>query len=139
LDDSLHSLKEENTKLKERIKEIEESFIPLPLLASPLEIVEPTMPAVKIKGSSSLLTSTISYVENNITKIMEFIREVCEISKRMFYFGLRAHSFLEYLHVDVKNEEGFYLDAVVHFGIKFTKMSKIKRRGEDLPSPSQIK
>jgi hypothetical protein len=57
----------------------------------------------------------------------------------MIYFGSRAHAFLEYLQADLKNEEGFYLDAVVPFGIKVTNMSELKRREEDLPSPSQIK
>jgi hypothetical protein len=55
LDDSIGNL-EEDTKLKERIKELEETLMPLPLLAIPLEIMELTMPATKIKGFSSLLT-----------------------------------------------------------------------------------
>jgi hypothetical protein len=50
LDESIGSLKEENTNLKERIKELEETLMPLPLLVSPLVIVGPTMPATKLKG-----------------------------------------------------------------------------------------
>jgi hypothetical protein len=57
----------------------------------------------------------------------------------MISIGSRVHAFLEYLQADLKNEEGFYLDAVVPFDIKVTNMSYIKRREEDLPSPSQIK
>jgi hypothetical protein len=57
LDDSIGSLEAENTKLKERIKELEETLMPLPLLSIPLEIVGPAMPTARIKGSSSLLTS----------------------------------------------------------------------------------
>jgi hypothetical protein len=139
LDDSIGGLKEENIKLKERIKELEETLMPLPLLAIPLAIVRPAMPATKIKGSSSLLTSSRSYVENNIKKRMALITKSWEISKSMIYFGSRAHAFLEYLQADLKNEEGFYLDAMVPFGIKVSNMSELKRREEDLPSPSRIK
>jgi hypothetical protein len=81
----------------------------------------------------------MSYVDNNIKKIMALITKAWEISKRMIYFGSRVHAFLEYLHVDLKNEEGFYLDVVVPFGIKVTNMSKLKIRDEDLPSTSRIK
>jgi hypothetical protein len=112
--------------------------MPLPFLASPLEIVGPTLPAAKLKGSSSLLMSTRSYVENNIKKRMALITKSWEISKNMISFGLRVHAFHEYLHVDLKNEV-FYLDVVVPFGVKVSKMSELKRREEDLPSLSQIK
>jgi nucleoside-triphosphatase THEP1 len=139
LDDSIGSLEAENTKLKERIKELEETLMPLPFLSIPLEIVGPAMPTAKIKGSSSLLTSARSYVENNIKKRMALITESWEISKSIVSFGSRAHAFLEYLQADLKNEEGFYLDVMVPFGIKVTNMSELKRREEDLPSPSRIK
>ena len=78
-------------------------------------------------------------MENNIKKRVALIIEAWEISKSMSYFGSRAYSFLEYLQADLKNEEGFYLDVVVSFGIKVSNMSELKRREEDLPSPSQIK
>jgi hypothetical protein len=78
-------------------------------------------------------------MENNIKKRMARITEAWEISKSMISFGSRAHAFLEYLQADLKNEEGFYLDVVVPFGIKVTNMSDLKRREENLPSQSQIK
>jgi nucleoside-triphosphatase THEP1 len=56
VDDSIGSLEEENTKLKERIKELQETLIPLPFLSIPLAIVGSAMPTAKIKGSSSLFT-----------------------------------------------------------------------------------
>jgi hypothetical protein len=62
-----------------------------------------------------------------------------EVSKNMICFGSRAHAILEYLHVDLNNEEGFYLDAVVPFGIKVSNMSDLRRREDGLPSPSRIK
>ena len=111
----------------------------LPLVSIPLEIVGPNTPASKLKGSSRLLTSVRRYVDNNINKRMALIIESWEISKNMIYFVSRAHSFHEYLQVDLKYEEGFYLDTMVPFGIKFSNMSNIKRREEDLPSPSRIK
>jgi hypothetical protein len=73
LDDSIGSLKEENTKVKERIKELEETLMPVPLLSIPLEIFRPSMPTARIKGSSILLTSSRSYMENNNKKIMALI------------------------------------------------------------------
>jgi hypothetical protein len=49
LDDSISSLEAENTKLKERIKELEETLMHLPLLAIPLEIFGPTTSTARIK------------------------------------------------------------------------------------------
>jgi hypothetical protein len=139
LDDSNGGLKAENIKLKERINELEETLMPLPLLIIPLAIIGPTTPAAKLKGSSRLLTSSRSYVENNIKKIMALITGAWEISKSMIYFDSRVHDFHEYLQADLKNEEGFYLDVMVLFGIKVSNMLELKRREEDLPSPSWIK
>jgi hypothetical protein len=56
LDDSIGGIEAENTKLKERIKELEDALMPLPLLTNHLKIVGPTTPAAKLKGSSILLT-----------------------------------------------------------------------------------
>jgi hypothetical protein len=78
-------------------------------------------------------------VEKNIKKRMELLTEAWEMPKSMVYFGTRAHAFHEYLQVDLKNEEFLYLDAVVPFGVKFTNMTKLKRREEDLPSLNRIK
>jgi hypothetical protein len=54
----------------------------------------------------------------------------------MVSFGTRAHAFHEYLHVDLKNEEGFYLDVVVPFDFKVNNMIELRRREEDIPSPN---
>ena len=97
--------------------------MPLPILSIPLAMIRPTTSTEKLKGSTSLLTSARGHVENNIKKIMELITEAWEMSKSMVSFGMRAHTFHEYLQVDLKNEEGFYLDAVVPFGVKVTNMT----------------
>ena len=102
-------------------------------------MIKPTTPATKLKGSTILLTSSMGYVEKNIKKREELIIEAWEISKSMVSFRMRAHTFHEYLQVDLKNEEGFYLDAVVPFGVKVTNMTELRRREEDLPSPNRIK
>jgi hypothetical protein len=69
----------------------------IPILASPLAMIEPTTLAMKLKGSTSLLTSVKGYVENNIKKRMELIADAWEMSKSMVSFGKRAHAFHEYL------------------------------------------
>jgi hypothetical protein len=124
LDDYIGGLEEENTKLKDRIKELEETLMPLPLLSIPLVIFGPTMPATKLKESSSLLTSVRSYVENNIKKRMELITESWEISKNMISFGSRVHVIHDYLQDDLKNEIFFYLDVVVPFEVKVSNMTE---------------
>jgi hypothetical protein len=60
-------------------------------------MIGPTTPATKLKGYSSLLTSTRGYVEKNIKKRMELITKTWEMSKSMVSFGTRAHAFHEYL------------------------------------------
>jgi hypothetical protein len=61
------------------------------------------------------------------------------MSKNMVSFGMREHAFHEYLQEDLKNEEGFYLDAVVPFNFKVTNMKELRRREEDIPSLNRIK
>ena len=78
-------------------------------------------------------------MEKNIKKRMELITEDWEMSNIIIFIGMRAHTFHEYLQEDLKNEEGFYLDAVVPFGFKVTNMTKVRRRDEDLPFLNQIK
>jgi hypothetical protein len=68
----------ENARLKDIIKELEESLIPIPLLSSPLAITMSATHVAKLKGSSSLLTSCRGYVEKNIKKIMDLINQALE-------------------------------------------------------------
>jgi hypothetical protein len=103
LDDTIGGLEEENMKLKERIKELEDALMPHPLLSSPLSIVKPTTPTVKLKGSSILVTSARSYVERTIKKRMALITETWEVSRNIVSFGSRAHDFHEINVAPMKN------------------------------------
>jgi hypothetical protein len=54
LHDSIGGIEVENTRLKDRVKELEEALIPMPLLVNPLAIAMPATPAANLKGSFSL-------------------------------------------------------------------------------------
>ena len=69
---------------------------------------------------------------------MELITKAWEMSKSMVSFGTRVHAFHEYLQVDLMNDQGFYLDAVLPFGFEVTGMTESRRRQEDLPSLDRI-
>jgi hypothetical protein len=115
---------------------LEDALMPLPILASPFSMVKPTTPIVKLKVYSRLLTLVTGYVESNIKKRMSLITNAWKVSKNILSFGSRAHAFHEYLQVDLKNEEVFYMDAILPFGIKVSNMMELRRGEEDLPSPS---
>jgi hypothetical protein len=138
LDDSIGGIEAENARLKDRVKELEEALIPMPLLANPLEISMLATPAAKLKGSSSLLASCRGYVENNIKKTMELINEAWEKSQTMTSLGTRARNFLEHLQADLKYEEHFYLDTLLPFGTIVNNMTEMRTRQQDLPSKNRI-
>ena len=70
-------------------------------------MVKPTTLAIKLKGSSILITVVQIYVDKNIKKRISLIIEVWEVYKKKT-FNSRAHDFHEYLQVDLNTEEGFY-------------------------------
>ena len=51
---------------------------------------------------------------------------------------MRAHALHEHLQGDLKNEECFYLDMVIPFGVYVSNITDMRTRQEDLPSPNQI-
>jgi hypothetical protein len=81
--------------------------MPLPILAIPLTVINPTTSVTKFKGSSSFLMVVQNYVERNVKKRMSLVMEAWGVSKNIISFGSRAHAFNEYLQADFKNEEGF--------------------------------
>jgi len=136
--DSIGGIEAKNAKLKDRVKELEEDLIPMPLLVNPLEIVMHATPVANLKGSSSLLTSCKGYVENNIKKIMELVTEVLETSQTITSLGSRAHSLLEHLQAELKDEEYFYLNMDLPFGTIVNNMTETKRRKKYIPSKNRI-
>jgi hypothetical protein len=116
LHDSIRGIEAKNARLKDRVKELEETLIPMPLLVNPLEIAMPATPAANLKESSSLLASCRGYVENNIKKRMEVVTEAWKASQTITSLGTRAHSLLDHLQAELKDEENFYLNTVLPFG-----------------------
>ena len=86
-----------NARLKDRVRELEDDFFPMPFLVDPLEIAMPGTPAPNVKASSTLLASCKGYVENNITKRMELVTDAWKISQNIASLGTRAHILLEIL------------------------------------------
>jgi hypothetical protein len=115
---------------------LEEALIPIPLFSIPLEITMPTTPATKLQGSSILLASCRGYVEKNIKKVMELITQALETSQSMAYLGTWEHALHEHLQADLKNEERFYIETVIPFGIHVNNMIDMRRRKEYIPSPN---
>jgi hypothetical protein len=138
LDDSIGGIEAENSRLKDRVKELEEALIPMLLLANTLAIAMPATPVAKLKGSSSLLTSCRGYVENNIKKRMELVSETWETSQTMTSLGMRAHNLLEHLQAKLKDEEHLYLNTVLPFGTIVNNMIEKIRRQQDIPSKNRI-
>jgi hypothetical protein len=77
-------------------------------------------------------------VENNIKKIMELVTEACKTSQTITSLGTRAHSLLQHLQAELKDEENFYLKTVLPFGTNVNNMTEMKRREQDLPSKKWI-
>jgi hypothetical protein len=138
LDDSIRVIEANNSRLKDQVKELEESLIPMPLLASPLAIPMLSTLAANLKGSSSLLPLCRGYVENNIKKRMDLIIEAWKTSQTMASLGTRAHNLLERLQTNLKNEESFYWDTVIPFGLHVNNMIDMRIRQHDLPYKSRI-
>jgi hypothetical protein len=72
---SIVGIEIDNDRLKARVKELEDAFIPMTLLVNPLVIAMSGTPAANVKASSTLLTYCKGYVDNNIKKRMELVTE----------------------------------------------------------------
>jgi hypothetical protein len=59
-------------------------------------------------------------------------------SQTITSLGTEAHSLLEHLQVELKDEEHFYLNIVLPFGTIVNNMTETKRRQQDLPSKNRI-
>jgi hypothetical protein len=143
---SIANMEGEYALLKEKIKELEETLMPPPLMASLVAMIRPENlfqetleSSARVKGISSLIISNRHIFEENIKKRMYFILELWDLEKLFASIGLRIHNTKEYLNTNLKNEEGFYIDGVVIFIVKVSKIIEKMRKQEDLPSPSCIK
>jgi hypothetical protein len=128
LHDSIGGIETENARLKDQIKELEDAFIPMPLLVDPLAIAMPGTPAPNVKASSTLLTYCKAYVENNIKKRVELVTEAWKISQTITSLGTRAHSLLELLQAELKDEEKIFLKTVIPFGKIVNNMTEKKKK-----------
>jgi hypothetical protein len=77
LDISIVHMVEENAQLKERIKELEATLMPPPILASLIAMIHPGKglqenrePSARVKGISNLIIATRHFIEENIKKRM---------------------------------------------------------------------
>jgi hypothetical protein len=59
--------------------------------------------------------------------------------RNIISFGSKLKSFKQYIQADLNNEEGFYQDPVITFTLKFSGMTELKRKEEDLPYSAIIK
>jgi hypothetical protein len=146
LDVSIANMEEENAQLKEKIKELEATLMPPPILASPVAMIRPEKSfqetpesSARVKGISNLIIATRHFVEENIKKRMSLILELWDMEKSFSSLGLRIQNIREYLNSDLKNDEGFYTDGVVMFAMKVSAMTEQLRKKENLPSLSRIK
>jgi hypothetical protein len=132
--------------LKERIKELEETLMPPPILASPVAMIHPgkglqenPKSSSRVKGISNLITATQYFVEQNIKKRMSLIMELWDMDKEFHFSWFKIQNTKEYLNSDLKNDEGFYTDGVVMFTTRVAAMTEQMRKQENIPSPSRIK
>jgi hypothetical protein len=146
LDVSIAHMEEENAQMKERIKQLEETLMPPPILASPVAMICPgkglqenPKPSARVKGIYNLIIATRHFVEENVKKRISFIVELWDMEKGFASLGLRIQNTIEYLNLDLKNDEGFYTDGVVMFAMKVSAMTEQTRKQENKPSLSCIK
>jgi hypothetical protein len=86
-------MEEENARLKEKIKELEATLMPPPILASPVAMIRPEKKfqetpesSARVKGISSLIIATRHFVEENIKKRMSLILELWDLAKKFFLY-----------------------------------------------------
>jgi len=88
LDFSIDNMEEEKVRLKERVKELEETFMPPPILATPVAMIwldksiqEIRESSSRVKGISSLIVATRNFSEENINKSMSLILLLWDLEK----------------------------------------------------------
>jgi predicted PP-loop superfamily ATPase len=111
----------------------------MPFLVDPLAIAMPGTPAPNVKASSTLLASCKGYVEKNIKKIMELVTQAWKRSQTIASLGTRAHSLLEILQAELKDEEFIFFKNGHPFwqDCQQYDRNKKKRRRSSIQKPNQ--
>jgi hypothetical protein len=127
----------ENSILKERIKELENTLIPPPIFASLIATDQPWRnydgtqeSSSKFKGTSSLLIVVRRYFGENIKKRMSLILEAWELDNSYVSLGLRTTNLRQYLQADLENDEELFRGVVSTFVIKVSNMNELKIKEE---------
>ena len=88
LDFSSATMEEENARLKDKIKELEATLMPPPIMASSIAMIqleiffqETLGSSARVKGISNLIISTRHFVKENIKKRMSLILELWDMEK----------------------------------------------------------
>jgi hypothetical protein len=102
-------MEEENAQLKERIRELEATLMPPPIMASHISMIhlgkgiqENPESSLRVKGISNLIMATRHVVEHNIKMRMSLIVELWDMSKSFPSLGLIIQNTKEYLNSDLK-------------------------------------
>jgi len=62
-----------------------------------------------------LIIATRHFVDENIKKRISLVLELWDLEKIFASLGLKVQNTRKYLGVDLKNDEGFYIDGVAMF------------------------
>jgi hypothetical protein len=96
LDVSIINMEDENIRIKERVKELEETLMPPPILATPVSMIQPDKTLqgtpesnMRVKGISILMIATRHFVEENIKKKMALVLDLWDLEK---WFSTRAQN-----------------------------------------------
>jgi hypothetical protein len=116
-------------------RELEATLMPPPILASLVSMLHPgkglqenSESSSRVKGISSLITTTRHFVEQNIKQRRSLIIELWDMAKSFASLGLRIQNTEEYLNLYLKNNERFYTDGVVMSTTRVSTMAEHTRK-----------
>jgi hypothetical protein len=132
---SIGDIENENSILKDRVRELENALMPPPLFSSPIATIQPLRSlegrpesSSRLKGTSSLLAAIRRYVGENIQKRMSLILETWELATSFVSLGSRMTNFRQYLQADLENDEEFYKGAISTFVAKVSGLSEFREK-----------
>ena len=146
MDIYIDDMETENARIKERIKELDSTLMPSPILATMVSAIQPEKSSSKtpesslrIKGASSLISVTRHYVEENIKERMSLILETWDLANNFVSLGSKIQNTMEYLQDDLTKDEGFYKYALSTFVINISGITQYQIKQEDFPSQIRVK